>query len=362
LASGAGAASNPRPIPWSALAEIRHKIQQRKAGQAAFEAAHGKSRPIITLEAFDNRFTAVGNEIHFSPIETTKYFPDFLTRYVKRVLTQTWGNAEIAKPLPERHQILKWYESVCHYERRQKRDADGAYRRVPSGAMLSWYRFAYDLYLIKHNAKLQKRILDRIRSKDHFQGARFELCVTAAMVVAGFQIDFEDETDTSRKHPEFIAKHPSGISVAVEAKSRHRHGVLGFELPGGTVTDKVAVEGLLRNALAKDCNVPYFIFIDVNVPPTTEVAEGNPWFKEMSDTVKNLYQEWDNGTFPANAVYFCSDPSHYVPDEVLKGPPFWCYEMPIKEPRYLLPDPELSMRVAQALIQRTNIPNEFPSW
>ena len=300
--------------------------------------------------------------MHYSPAEATRYFPDFLTRYVKGVLLPSWYETERAKPADKRHQIIKWYESMCRYERQQKRDADGAYRRVPSGAMLSWYRLAYDLYLIKHNAQLQKRILDRLRSKDHFQGARFELCVTASMVVAGFQIDFEDESDMSKKHPEFVAKHASGVSVAVEAKSRHRPGVLGFESLGAMPTDKVAIEGLLRDALAKNCDLPYFIFVDVNLPPTSEIVEGKPWFKEMSDTVKNLCSEDENGTFSANAIYFCSDPSYFVPDEPLKGPPFWCYEMPIEKPSHPLSDPKLSLRVAQATIQRTNIPNEFPSW
>ena len=350
------------PIPWSAIAEIRKKIQQRRARQAVFEAAHGKGKSIITLEAFDKRFTAVGNEIHYSPAETTKYFPDFLSRYLKTVLTPEWGSAEIRKPLEERHQILKWYESTCHHERRQKREADGTFRSDPSGAMLSWYRLAYDLYLIKHNAKLQKRILDRIRSKEQFQGARFELCVTAIMAVAGFQIELEDELDGSHKHPELIAKHASGVSIAVEAKSRHRHGILGFENPGATVSNKVAIESLLRDALAKGCEMPYFIFVDVNLPPASEISEGNPWVNEMNDTVQGLCQEWGNGRFPANAVFFFSDPSYYTPDELVKGRPFWSYVVRIKEPRYPLPDLGLPLHIGKALLQRINIPNEFPSW
>ena len=80
--------------------------------------------------------------------------------------------------------------------------------------MNCWFRLGYDLYLIKHNAKLQRKILDRLRDKRQFQGARLELCVTASMVAAGFEINYEDEKDTSRKHAEFIANNPAGRGVA----------------------------------------------------------------------------------------------------------------------------------------------------
>jgi hypothetical protein len=275
-----------------------------------------------------------------------------------------WGNSEIAKPLEERHQILKWYDSMCHFQMKQKPEEDGTYRTSANGSMLSWYRLAYDLYLIKHNAGLQEKILHRIRNKQQFQGVRFELCATASMIVAGFDIKYEDETDTTRKHAEFLATDPSGLKIAVEAKSRHRDGVLEYKAPpkrsGHTQTPKVAVEGLIRNALAKEPDYPYFIFIDVNLPYSEENPHGNPWFKEMAETVEKLRQEWEQGTFPANAIFFCNDPTYQEPEKIPQGNNFWCYEVPIKNPKHPLPDQDISIHLAQAIIKRTNIPNEYP--
>ncbi len=230
--------------------------------------------------------------------------------------------------------------------------------------MLSWNRLAYDPYLIKHNAKLQEEIVKRIKNKEQFQGARFELTVAASMIVAGFEINFEDESDRSKKHAEFIAKHPSNIQIAVEAKSRHRNGVLGFgkssKGSGEDQTPKVAVERLINRALSKGPGYPIFVFIDVNLPYSEENPNGNPWFREMAETVEKIYKKFGPGEFPANAIFFCNDPTYQEPEIVPQGLNFWCYEVPIKNPKHPLPDPTITMRVAQAIMQRTNIPNKYP--
>lgn len=343
--------------------EIKRKIARIDERNRAFKAAHGKGRSIITTEFKDWRFVAVGNELHYANKEKTKYFPDFLGNYLRSKLGTEWGNSELAKPFEDRHQVLKWYDSMCHFQRKQTPIEDGTYIVAANGAMLSWCRLAYDLYLIKHNAHLQERILYRLRNKQQFQGARFELCVTASMIVAGFEINFEDEGDVSRKHPEFLARDSAGLKIAIEAKSRHREGVLEYKAPPGQLgkgqSPKVAVEGLIRKALAKEPGMPYFIFIDVNLPYADENYHGNPWFKEMSETVKKLRQEWAPGTFPANAIFFCNDPTYQEPERVPEGNNFWCYEVPVDDPKQPL-DPGISIQVAQSIIKRTNIPNEYP--
>jgi len=344
--------------------EVRQKFMEIQAKERAFEAAHGKGKPIISTEFKDYRFVAVGNELHYAKKEKTKYFTDFLGNYLRAKLGTNWGNSELAKPFEERHQVLKWYDSMCRFQRKQIPEEDGTYHTPANGAMWSWYRLAYDLYLIKHNADLQEKILHRLRNKQQFQGARFELCVTASMIVAGFEIDFEDEGDLSRKHAEFIARDNSGLEIAVEAKSRHRDGILEYKAQSGhsgkNESPKVAVEGLIRKALAKEPATPYFIFIDVNLPYADENLNGNPWFKEMVETVEKLRQEWEPGTFPANAIFFCNDPTYQEPERVPEGNSFWCYEVLIDDPRYPLPDPQVSMQIASSVIKRTNLPNKYP--
>jgi len=346
--------------------QIYQAITQKIQKVRDFENSHGKGKPIISTEYQDLRVVAVGDELHFGKKEKTRYFPDFLSNYVRSKLGTDWGNNELSKPLEERHQVLKWYDSMCHQQGRQKPELDGTYKTKANGAMLAYNRLAYDLYLIKHNAELQDKILQRLRNKQQFQGARFELCATASMISAGYDIEFEDESDTARKHTEFVATHSSGIKIAVEAKSRHRDGVLDYRASPRRTSNtgqalRVSVEGLIRKALTKEPDMPYFIFIEVNLPYDDEVLKGSPWFREMVETVESLFKEWGPGQFPANAVFFCNDPTYQEPERVPPGHSFWCYEVPVVEARYPLTVEISTVEVAQAIIRRTNIPNEYPS-
>jgi len=361
LANAAPPAPGPRSLPWHAVPpEVRQQFEEHQRKQKAFENAHGKGKPIISMEHGELRFVAVGNELHYSKANKTKFFPDFLSKYLLGLLDEKWRVKEIGKAPADWHPILQWYERMCRYQGTLKPDADGFYRQEGTGAMMCWYRLAYDLYLIKHNAKLQRKILNRLLHKDQFQGARFELLVTASMAVAGFQIDYEDETDTSKTHTEFLARHPSGAHVFIEAKSRHRDGVLGFKSAGAKVSDKIEAEAILRAALGKVPPGPYLIFIDVNLPPSAEKpSTEHPWYIEMAGTATRLVNEWEPSTFPANAILFCNDPSHYSMDTPVEGIPFWCFEVPVPNARHRL-DERIGMAVARAAIQRSNIPNEFP--
>jgi len=265
---------------------LSQHLMQVQARQSEFQRDHGKGRPIISSQFRDWRLVAVGNELNYAKKTDTKYFADFLLQYIRLKLGVEWGMSELAKPLRDRHPVLQWYDGLCRFQRSEQPDDDGIYRSSGNGALLSWYRLAYDLYVTKHNADLQERLLHRIRNAQQFQGARFELVVTASMILAGFEITFEDESDTNRKHAEFVATHLSGMRIAVEAKSRHRDGVLEYKASprrsGQNQSSRVSVERLIRKAL------------------------------------------------------------------------------PIDNPRHPLPDRHMIMHVAQSIIKRNNIPNEFP--
>ena len=159
-----GALGLPVMRPPQALIDaLRKHVQQ----QQRYKEKHGLGKPIIHTNLHGYKIVAVGNEIHWTKEETCKFFPDFVGKHLKTILGKQWGNAELAKPLEERHQILKWYDSLCRYQRSIPREADGTFAAAPNGASMAWYRLAYDLYLIRHNAKLQNRILDRLRECGH---------------------------------------------------------------------------------------------------------------------------------------------------------------------------------------------------
>jgi hypothetical protein len=111
---------------------------------------------------------------------------------------------------------------------------------------------------------LRKHLKQRLLYGAYFQGARHELRVAAVCVAAGFDLKFEDESDGSRKHPEFVGKHRTlGYEIAVEAKSRHRFGVNGFTGgKEGAPEDSVGIRDLVLGAYKKASSVPFYVFVD----------------------------------------------------------------------------------------------------
>ena len=91
--------------------------------------------------------------------------------------------------------------------------------------------------------------------------------MAAMMVTSGYDLTFTDERGPG-KHPEFHATHrETGFVVAVEAKSRHRPGIMGYEpeVPF-VVPDSCGIDRLLSDAVDKDTEKPLLVFIELNVP------------------------------------------------------------------------------------------------
>ena len=96
--------------------------------------------------------------------------------------------------------------------------------------MLGYFTFAYDLFTVQDNGRLDARLIERLKNCDQFQGARHELFAEATCLRAGFSIEHEDETDGLTRHAEFTATHKaSGQRVSVEAKSKHRPAYSAFQ-------------------------------------------------------------------------------------------------------------------------------------
>ena len=111
---------------------------------------------------------AVGNVIYHSA--DWKTFPDFLADYMKTVLGSDWGNAEIKKPLADRHPIMQWHDAICRYQAEMLKEK-GKVTAVPmTGAVACYLGTAYNLYLLKHNVELQDRLVKRLKNPEQFQG------------------------------------------------------------------------------------------------------------------------------------------------------------------------------------------------
>ena len=341
-------------VPEKVLEEVKRSRQAEKIRNKL-----GKPRPIISAEFDGKRFVSVKDRTYWGNWQT---FPDFLMDYVKFIMGEDWGRKELKKSLHDMHPIMKWWVETCNWQKKQKRDKNGLFKVVPNWAFAAYLLLANDLYTLKHNAEVQEELVRRLKRKDQFQGARYELFAAATCVRAGFDIQFEVEKDRSKKHVEFVATHkPSGQKVCVEAKSRHRQGVLGFL---GTIENenevKVRIGGLLNDALKKDHTSPLVIFIDFNIPPSIaqKVFKKTTISSEFKKIITNISKTYgDRDKF--NLLICTNHPFHYGTD----GKP----SLDIATQAIVGHNPEISPKYPRAIngifdaaSKYGNVPNEFP--
>lgn len=259
---------------------IATDITKHRGAAAAREhirqTQQGYGKPVISAHWQDHQFVAVGNKLHYS--KKWKTFIDFLGDYLKSKLGPEWGNAEIAKPLAERHPMMQWYDGLCRYHR-QHITLPGTPADMPvTGVVACYFSVAYGLYLLDHNVELQDRLIRRLKNPGNFQGAYYELHVASAFLLAGFALALEDETDPNQRHCEFNATSPvTGKRYWVEAKMRAVAGELGRTEADGTRSKK-PLSSLIKQlnaALAKPADCDRMIFLDLNAEMPPYVSDEN---------------------------------------------------------------------------------------
>jgi hypothetical protein len=280
------------------------------------QARFGQVRPAVHASWRGQKWIAVNDQLYHSPNWRTPL--DFFLDYLKIIMTREWGQAELVKPLADRHPVMQWYDAMCRLQAlaKQQTGPDGVFCVAPSGAMRAYILLAYDLYILQHHGLLEDRFLQRLRHKDQYQGARHELFAAATCVRAGFDIKHEDESDGSSKHTEFTATHrQTGVSICVEAKSKHRAGVLGGA--GIRVEEDQVQTGLRRlinDALKKPHKHPLIIFLDLNLPPALPAHGTTEWLERFANPIlrgidrKGAEDPWD-------LLVFSNQPDHYAVDD-----------------------------------------------
>lgn len=276
-------------------------LERAKAAEKQREQQQGFGRSIISTELNGTRFVAVGKRLMWS--NNWKTVPDFLGDYIRSTLTPEWGNAELAKPLEQRHPILVWYDHVCRLQK-ETITVPGKVAAAPmTGAADAWFRLAYDLYSLEHNAELQQKLLRRLKDPDMFQGARYETFVAGAMIRAGFEIEFEDEDDRGSTHVEFTATcRKSGRKYSVEAKQRNVTGE----------NERFRLGKLLQKALRKTANHPRIVFIGIGFLDAQNAGDGvmpSRFSKALSD-LRGFEGRHSNGQPLPPAYIFLTNRPH----------------------------------------------------
>jgi len=347
---------------------VQREILEREMKEKRRKAQYGEVRPTIALDFQGFKMVAVGNRLHYS--KNWKTFHDFLFDYVKTCLGPEWGNAELKKDCSEMHPVLQWYKDLCDFQRQNIKREGEIYSAVCTGSIGAYLSLAYDLYVLRHHSLLQERLIARLRDRRQFQGARYEVFVTASFIKAGFQIDFEDESDKTASHCEFLATHKlSGSAYSVEAKSRHRPGYLGQDgLPRDNDGIRLRVGNLLRSALKKQAAHTRIVFIDINMPPEKDgiIVFQARWFRSLWSEISKVEKEGIAGNpTPPSYLLFTNHPYHYVGNE--QPEPRRDFLMTaINMPHFKINEPDAARRADPALFalwesvnEHTTVPNSF---
>jgi hypothetical protein len=248
-------------------------------------------------------------------VEGITSYAGLVSWYLGYKVGRSWISNELAKPAADQHQLAVWRTAIGGYLELHKKEAE------PPGYIGAdiCYRFlGYHLALIAEHATLSRKLVERLKISDSFQAARFEIRVAAAMITAGFELEYRGEKGPG-KHPEFIATDLStGQQFAVEAKTKRRDGVLGFiNSKDDQQSLAVGVRRLLRDAVEKDTELPLIAFVDVNLPdllpePGSQIAIDLAIAWETLDKSK-----WAANGFPCIGGFFCNDAAAYFPtDEI----------------------------------------------
>lgn len=326
---------------------------------------YGEIRPQIAMEFQGHRFVAVGSKLHYS--KNWKFFPDFLRDYVPAVFGKEWGDAELAKPEQQRHPVVEWRGEAIRFMNAQQPQPDGMCAAMPNGFLGAYMAFAYDLYTVQHNGRLDDLLLTRLKKRDQFQGARHELFAEATCLRAGFAIEHENERDGNSRHAEFTARHgATGLFVSVEAKSKHRVGVIAMAgVPQPHEKLSLRFGGLINDALAKNPPHPLVIFLDTNLP--TRAADRlyvpqslNPFVPSriMRSLLERIRAE-HNGADPYALLVFTNHPHHFAQPNEIDPRRSLLSVLPLRP--IGMNQPQQLLRLHEAADKYGNIPNEFPA-
>ena len=247
----------------------------------------------VRVVAFPTRALAVSTWLNLN---------DFLVTYIRSVFGIKWYDEQLHRPTAEQLPVTRWHAHLRELERKVPKNESGLREVALDGPLRCLISLAYDLFLIEHHQSFSPDLIQRLRDPGTFQSARHEASVAAIMIRAGFRLEWEDESDNSHKHPEFIATElATGLTVAVEAKSIHRAGVFGNKQGHAPPTlDDVCprkqaerVCTMVQQALPKSKGLPFLIFVDLNLEANVAYKVATEWGPHFHDILPQVDTGYD---------------------------------------------------------------------
>ena len=321
-----------------ALPGLREKTHNAVRYEQVLRDEYGVFIDYVSPVQFQGRKVwAIGSRVYLDrpPNET---FHEFLLHVLQGTFGEPWWAHQAAEPADGQHFVLRCFEEVRRFKAANADFGELARRGHYSAEPNGWVRYlislAWDVATLIHASNLPDQLVDRLRDPVQFQGARYEVAIAAIFARLDCSIRFLDEDEDLRdqKHVEFEAMHrPTGQAIAVEAKSRHRPGVL--HQPGDRQTDDPLrsdarmVRRLFTKAVEKaPSGVPYFIFIDINAPLDGEIDER--WREETQAWVGRLPAPTAQSPDAFNALYVTNFSPHYEGDDISRAGS-WLASLPL---------------------------------
>jgi hypothetical protein len=256
----------------------------------------------------------IWNAIHIRP--KTETFHEFIINVLKWTVGKVWYEEQIGLSPENRHVIAQWCSAFATFTQNlvpPDRKPGQVYFAGLTGEVKELLVLADDLYRLQLIRKLPRKLVQRLKSYEAFQGARYEVAIAATFIRCGFDIEWINEK--TKKHCEFNATHKAtGETIAVETKSRHRPGILNREGdPPSSETLTADVQSLWNQALeqAPD-DRPFAIFIDVNLPHEPDKGwTHKKWVGEIEQLLKQYPQATPENPSPYTFLVFTNFAWHY---------------------------------------------------
>jgi hypothetical protein len=282
----------------------------------------------------------IGDRVYRRPLHET--FHDFLVGFIiKQFGGVDWLLRQFTLRQEEQHVVTLWFSRT----RATITAASSPGPTIPtSGHMSELMSLSYDLALLIDRRCLPAATMERLRKTSEFQGARFEVATAAIAIRAG--CDVEHITDVNIRSPEFIATDRlNGARFCVEAKARHRKGVL--HQSGHADMSRAAradVDRLISEALQKDCRgLPYIVLVDVNAPMIRGSHHvDQEWFQDAWRCFGPHSEHRRKRLAKINALWLVNFARHYAGDNLAPRTEMFSSTL-VETPGFPLPEETLAL-------------------
>lgn len=326
--------------------QLKHKISEQY-----HEHYFGNTPSVNGVHAYGRMLVPVGGNIYESsdPDFDWETPSDFLVSYLKSTFGDSLLGEELRKEYREMHEVAKWYTKGVPNLEEKVQNRWGK----PNGKALAILHLAYDLFVLESVNQMPDFILNRLRNKQNFNGARYELFVFATLVRAGFTLEYSDEkSGLIGRVPECLALHTATEQkVYIEAKTRNIKNVLGATQGK---SKKIRLYDKLKDAMQKNIDGPYLIFVDVN-HPKVKAEKGHREFEKIRSEYKKF--ESSHKDMMPNLVCFTNIPFHYGANDMSPSSNMIGFMIP-RFPKYKLENRVL-LELDSSIKKYDYLPKEF---